>query len=366
MDPKMITISSVSLRGREREYVNDCLDRGQLSWHGEYVTRFEEAFARFCNVKHAVAVMNGTAAMHLALRAAGVRPGDDVYLPALTYIATANAVRYCGATPVFCDVDLYTWCLDPHDVRRKIADRRAATTHRGTILPVHLYGVPAAMQELRAIATTYGFNLIEDAAEAHGATLGSARAGALGDAAAFSFFANKIMTTGEGGMVTTDDDGIAHIARHLRGQSQTERRFYHDSVGFNYRMTNIQAAIGLAQLEVFGDLAAMRQAVSDRYRRGLPDFITQRIPRDTIGADWLYSVLVPTGISRDLVIIRLREAGIETRPVFVPLTDMPPYYATTAPNTRLIAHRGISLPTHPELTADDVDRVIDEFTKACR
>ena len=363
---ELIQVSSCALIGNEKRYVNECLDRGELSWHGEFVTRFERAFAEFCGVAHAITCCNGTAALHLALLAAGIRPGDDVFLPALTYVATANAVRYVGATPIFCDVDPDTWNLDPVDVRRQI--QRRALRRPGAIMAVHLYGLPARMDLFRDIADEHGLLLIEDAAEAHGAWLGANRAGGLGDVGTFSFFANKLLTTGEGGMVTTNSAAIDRAARHFRGQGQSERRFHHDVVGYNYRMTNIQAAIGLAQLEDYVTHAEHRSRVCDRYAAALEGrgFQLQYVDGDAVSANWLFACMLPGGVDAARVGELLMDRGIETRPMFVPLTEMPPYAGVTPPCAAAIASRGICLPTHTLLTDVQIDRVVEELLEACR
>lgn len=359
-----LSVSSVAMLGAERQYVDDALVRGELSWHGEYVRRFEDRFARYCAVPEAVSCCNGTAALHLALLAMGIGPGDVVYLPALSFVATANAVSYVGATPVFCDIDHSTWCLDPRDVEAQISQHQQPWRKREAILPVHLYGMPADMVALRSIAETYGVSLIEDAAEAHGASVGGLCVGSLGDVAAFSFFANKMLTTGEGGMVTTSDASIAQRVRHLRGQCQTERRYYHDAVGYNYRLTNLSAAIGLAQVETAFLHEAKRNAVVLAYQRYLSKFEQQRAPDGTEPAPWLYTMLLPHGVDREAVMASMDADGIETRPTFIPLTDLPPYRGQTPPVAADVGARGLSLPTHAAMDEEDVYRVVLSLLKA--
>ena len=268
----LIPVAAPVFAGREREYVADCMESGWISSAGKYVELFEAEFAKFCGVRHAVSCCNGTAALHLALAALGVGPGDEVIVPTLTFVATANAVTYCGARPVFADSEAETWNLDPAHVASKITPRTKG------IVAVHLYGNPAEMDALRALAHRHGLFLLEDAAEAHGALYRDAHAGSLGDIAAFSFYGNKIIATGEGGMVTTDDDALAARVRLLRGQGMdAERRYWFPVVGYNYRMMNLPAAIGLAQLEraewhtgrrreIAADLHASARR---RYRAGL-------------------------------------------------------------------------------------------------
>lgn len=364
---KPIQVSSPKLLGNERKYVLDALDRGELSWRGCYVQRFEEAFARFSQTEYGVACCNGTAALHLAFLALGVKPGDDVFLPALTYVATANAVRYVGANPVFCDVDRLTWTLDAQAVDEAIEKSARPTV----ILPVHLYGVPADMESLSMLAETEDVYLLEDAAEAHGATYEGRRVGSLGDIGVFSFFANKLLTTGEGGMLTTNDSEFNRRAQLYRGQGQSVgRQFYHEVVGYNYRMTNLQAAIGLAQLEQFDLHAEAHDKVSDIYRRELrgEEFEFQNASRASGYTPWLFTVLLPLNVNRDDVIRRMSRAGVETRPVFTPLTDLPMYAGSSGefPNTQEISRRGISLPTHGCMTDVDVYRVVETLIKAVK
>jgi perosamine synthetase len=238
-----IPIASPEIGEEEVRNVMECLRSSWISSRGEFIDRFEEAFAHYCDARHAIACNTGTAALHAALWAAGVRSGDEVIVPSLTYIATANAVRYCGAEPVFADSDPETWNIDPTDVERRITPRTRA------IVPVHLFGVPADLGSLTALASAHGVAVIEDAAEAHGAMYDGRPVGAQGLVGIFSFYGNKIITTGEGGMVVTDDDGVAARCRLFKGQGQAPNQTYvFPVVGQNYRMTNIEAAIGLAQL----------------------------------------------------------------------------------------------------------------------
>ena len=360
----MIHLSEPTLSGREREYVLDALALGELSGNGSYVERFEQAFAAFCGAKHAVACCNGTVALHLALLALGVGPGDDVYVPALTYVATANAVTYCGARPVFCDVNVRTWCIEPAEIGKAIKRSEMEGRHPAAIIPVHLYGVPASMDAI----LRFELPVIEDAAQAHGAYYRGCHVGSLGALATFSFFGNKILTTGEGGMVVTSSGNLDEKLRLLRGQGMTAR-YVHPVIGYNYRMGNLQAALGLAQVENFEALRRSRLAVARRYAAKLGDVAKpcQGEP-GSIPAHWLYTVLVPEGCDRDRVMTLMLEDGIETRPVFVPLLDLPPYQSglTVSPFARGIAKRGISLPTHASLSLQAVDVIVESFQRAVR
>lgn len=355
----MIQVSAPSLIGRECAYVLDCLWKNELSGTGSYVQRFEEAFALFCGSTYAISCCNGTAALHLAMLAFDVLPGEDVFIPALTYIATANAVRYCGGNPVCVDIDPDTWCMDPEDLRRKI---KASQLSSG-IVPVHLYGVPANMAEIMAIASEHGLWVVEDAAEAHGAQIDGKRVGSIGAMGTFSFYGNKLLTSGEGGIVTTSNGDMAARLRLYRGQGvDPERRFWHTVVGYNYRWTNVQAALALGQLERYDDHAAVREAIYTRYEAELSDFHCQR--RTATSANWMFSLLVPEFADRDAVIQRMDAAGVETRPVFYPIPALPPYRGVVPPVAEMVGRRGISLPTHGRLSDDDVTTVISAFREA--
>ena len=253
-----IPVAEPLLDGRETEYVLECLQTNWISSQGKFITQFESAFAEYCGVRHAIAVNNGTAALHLCLLALGVKAGDEVIVPSLTYVATANAVRYCNATPVFVDNDLRTFNIDANEIAAKITPSTKA------IIPVHLYGHPADMDPILEIADKHRLFVVEDAAEAVGARYKDSRAGGIGTCAAFSFFGNKIITTGEGGMVTTNDEAIAARLRMLKGQGMDpDRRYWFPIIGYNYRMTNIAAAIGLAQLE---QMSTSRGPSGSRFR----------------------------------------------------------------------------------------------------
>ncbi|HEX7318038.1 MAG TPA: DegT/DnrJ/EryC1/StrS family aminotransferase [Pyrinomonadaceae bacterium] len=360
-----IPVSSPSFVGNEREYVLDCVESGWVSSAGEYVDRFEAAFAEFCGVRHAVACCNGTAALHVSLLALGVGPGDEVIVPTLTFVATANAVTYCGARPVFVDSEPETWNLDPAQVAAKITPRTKG------IVAVHLYGNPVDVDALRALASRHGLFLLEDAAEAHGALYKGRRAGSLGDIAAFSFYGNKIIATGEGGMVTTDDDALAARVRLLRGQGMdTERRYWFPVVGYNYRMMNIPAAIGLAQLERVGWHVGRRREVAAEYQRLLGDTsgLSWQAERDWgQHAYWMFTIVLNDGAAddRDRVMARLQTEGVETRPVFYPVHSLPPYQEAARgeefPVAESLARRGVSLPTWAGLSDDDQTYVCDRL-----
>jgi perosamine synthetase len=362
---RFIPVAEAILAGNEKLYVLECLDTGWISGSGKYVRAFEDGFADFCGVKHALCVANGTVALHLALVALGVGPGDEVIVPDLTYVASANTVTYCGARPVLVDVDPATWTLSPEAVARAITPATKA------IMPVHIYGHPADMDPLRELAERHDLALVEDAAESHGAEYRGRRTGGLGRVATFSFYGNKIITTGEGGMVTTDDDDLARRMRLLRGQGMDpERRYWFPAVGYNYRMTNVQAAIGLAQLERVDWFIERRREVAAWYSRHLAD-AGLLLPAQADWATnvyWLYSVCVPAGVDRDLIMQQMAAEGVETRPFFHPIHRLPPYFDPQGdarfPVTTDLAARGLNLPSSANLVEDDVVRV-SELLKRC-
>ena len=367
-----IPVARPDLSGREAEYVAEAIASSWISSTGRYVDRFERDFAELCGTRHAIAAANGTVALHLALVALGVGPGDEVIVPSLTYIATANAVRYTGAEPVFVDVDPATWCIDPGAVEAAITPRT-----RGAIV-VHLYGHPADMDALRAVADRRGMWLVEDAAEAHGARYRGRPVGGLGSIGTFSFYGNKIITSGEGGALTTDDDELARKLRLYRGQGvDPDRRYWFGVVGYNYRLTNVACAILCAQLERFDELQGGRRHVYDLYDAaldGIPGIGRQPVASWAEPAPWLYCITVDRdelGRSRDELMDDLATAGIETRPFFHPVHRLPPYAPsdrapTDLPATDQLAAAGMNLPTATQMTEDDVARVADAIRSARR
>jgi len=359
-------VAQPKMTGNERKYVLDCLDTNWISSSGKYIGAFEEAFAQYCDVRHAIATNNGTTALHLALVALDLQPGDEVIIPTVTYIATANAVRYCGAKPVLVDVCIGTMNIDPAEIEKKITPRT-----RG-IIPVHLYGHPADMEAVNQIAEKHGLWVVEDAAEAHGAKINGKKVGGLATCAIFSFFGNKIITTGEGGMVTTNDDELAAKLRLYKGQGMDpHRRYWFPVVGYNYRMTNIQAAIGLAQMEGIATALLERERLAGWYNEALSGCVDKiSLPSQAPWAKqvfWMYNVFLREGdeIKRDAVMRYLDAQGIETRPVFHPMHVLPPYKEDTAyPVADCWAQRGINLPTHQDLSRNDVERVAAALQEA--
>jgi perosamine synthetase len=362
----VIPISNPALIGNEQKYVAECLETSWISSIGPYVTGFEEAFARFCGSAHAVTCSNGTTALHLALLALGVKPGDEVIVPTLTYVATANAVVYCGATPVFVDSEPLTWNLDPAAIEALIGPKT-----RGIIV-VHLFGHAADMDPILAIARRRGLFVLEDAAESPGAEYKGRRVGAIGDAATFSFFGNKILTTGEGGMVTTDDPALAAEMRRLKNHGMDpQRKYWYETVGFNYRLTNVAAAIGLAQLEKVDWHLARRREIADWYREALAD-----VPGVTWQPElpwarhvwWLFTVQIDERIPIDRFALMqaMKARGVEVRQIIYPNHVLPPYVGSGAscPVAERVVERGLHLPTWAGLTKDDV-RTVCHALAAC-
>jgi perosamine synthetase len=362
--PPSIPVAAPVLGEREVAYVTDALRSGWVSSMGPYIDRFEQAFARFVGTRHAVAVANGTVALHLALHALGIGPGDEVALPNLTFAATAHVVLLTGATPVLVDVEPDTFCIDPVAAARALGPRTRA------LVPVHLYGHPADMPALAALTEPRGIHLVEDAAEAHGALLDGRRTGALGRVAAFSFYGNKIITTGEGGMLTTDDDALAARLRFLKDHGMTKgRRYHHTELAFNYRMTNLQAALGLAQLEQIEGLIAKKRRLMDAYRAGL-EGLDLALSCERPGAAsvyWMAGVVLGDSVrvSRDEVVDRLARDGVDSRPFFVPMSELPHLArfrrvgrdGDGCPVSERLGARGLSLPSGCGLEPDDVARV---------
>jgi perosamine synthetase len=365
---RIIPVSDPRLDGNELRYVTQCVQSNWISSAGRFVREFEEAFAAVMGCRHGIAASNGTTALHLALATLGLGAGDEVVIPTFTMIATANAVRYTGATPVLVDAERHTWNMDVGRLEGTLTRRT-----RGIVL-IHTYGHPVDMDPLLELADRRGLWVVEDAAEAHGARYKDRPVGSLGRAASFSFYANKIITTGEGGMVTTNDAELARVARRLRDHAfSDERHFWHKYLGFNYRMTNLQAAIGLAQTERLGELVEIRRTNAARYTAALSKIPGLTLPTERPWARnvyWMYGVVVEDGfgISRDELRRRLARRGIETRTFFIPIHLQPIYYehfkGQRYPVAEELCRRGLYLPSGATLTAAEIDYVSEMVGEA--
>ncbi len=357
-----IPVASPCLSGNELDYLTQCIEDNSISSIGPFVERFERGFADYLGAEHALATSSGTTALHLSLAALGVGPGDEVIIPDLTFAASANAVIHAGATPVLVDVTPDSWTMDVAAARDAVSPKTRA------IMPVHLYGQPAPMAELQALARELGLLLIEDAAEALGSTYDGRPVGGFGDAAIFSFFGNKLITTGEGGMAVFRSAEAAERAKILRDHGmRPDKRYWHDVVGFNYRMTNLQAAVGCAQLEQIDRFIERKLEIGASYRRALADCPGLTFPavrENARNTYWLFSLVVDAervNTSRDDLMARLHKAGIETRPVFHPLHQMPPYESfgggRSFEASTHISKSGISLPSSITLSDEDIEYV---------
>lgn len=346
---KMIPVCEPTLQGNELKYLKECVETNWISSTGRKIIAFEEAFAEKVGAKYGVSCTNGTTALQLALYVAGIGPGDEVILPTFTMIATANVVTHLGARPVLVDADPYTYTMDVSKIEEKITEKTRA------IVPVDIYGHPCDMDPILDIAERRGIAVIEDAAEAHGAEYRGRKIGSISDASTFSFYANKIITTGEGGMITTDSREFYEKAKNIRDHAfSEERHFWHKYVGFNYRMTNLQAAVGLAQVERFDELVGARIRNAALYNSLLKDIPGLRQPPEAEGVRnvfWMYALLVEDefGMSRDELRKQLADRGIETRTFFIPIHLQPIYYkrfkGESFPVSESLCARGLYLPS---------------------
>lgn len=342
-----IPVYSPYLHGNVSKYVNDCLSSGWISSRGAYIERFERAFAQYVGAVEATSVSNGTVAIHLALEALGIGSGDEVIVPTFTYIASVNTILQTGARPVYVDSLVDTLQVNPENIRAAITPRTKA------VMIVHLYGHPCDMDAITALCREHSLLLIEDCAEAFGSFWKGQHVGTFGDVATFSFFGNKTITTGEGGMVLARDPAVMQRCRHLKSQGVSPiKEYWHDTLAFNYRMTNIQAAIGLSQIELIDEITEKKAALAARYKRelvGLP-LRTHDAIGDVVHSYWMCSVILNEANDRDRLRANLKNAGIETRPFFPPAHRMPHSAADgNFPDADYISARGINLPSYPSL-----------------
>ena len=370
----MIPVNEPVLSGRELEYVSECVRTGWISSAGKFIDEFEERWAAYCGRRYGIAVSNGTAALQLSVALLNLEPGDEVIIPSFTIISCALAVIHNQGVPVLVDADPSTWCMDVSLVEEKIGPRTRA------IMPVHIYGHPVDMDALDELAHRHGLVLIEDAAEAHGAQYLTGRdteqarwkrCGSFGALSAFSFYANKPLTTGEGGMILTDDAGLAEKARSLRNLAfQNARRFYHEELGANFRLTNLQAALGVAQIERIDEIIARKRWVGHEYTRRLKDIEHVSLPVEEPWARsiyWMYGLVLSE--ERELDAARLAEKlkamGVETRPFFLGMHEQPAFHKSGLflnEHYRVaerLARRGLYLPSGLTLTEDQLARVCD-------
>lgn len=354
---KFIPISQPSITEKEIEYVTDAIKSGWVSSLGKYIDMFEEKFAGYCGTKYAVATSNGTTALHLALVSLGITSEDEVIIPDFTFVATASAVKYIGAKVVTVDIDEDTLCIDPQTIEKAITAKTKA------IIPVHLYGHPANMLEINKIAKKYNLVVLEDAAEAHGAEINGQKVGSLSDAGVFSFYGNKIITSGEGGMITTNDEELYKKMRYLRDHAMSkDKRYWHTEVGFNYRMTNLQAALGVAQFERIDELLKKKKEIFEWYKEGLKDVKNLKLnfqKQNYKNVYWMICIEI-IGYDekqRDKLLLKLKEKGIDGRPYFYPVSDMPMYEDVNTPITHKVYQRGLNLPSYFDITHEQVEYI---------
>lgn len=365
MNNQFIPVSAPDISSLEKEYACEAIESTWISSTGKFVDRFENLFAAQTGNKYCLAASSGTTALHLALLALGIKEGDEVIVPSLTYIASVNAISYCGAKPVFVDVDRESWCISPSSVIKNISSKTKA------VMSVHLYGQPAAMDELSVICKAHNLYLIEDAAEALFAKYQNQPVGSLSDIAIFSFYGNKLISSGEGGAVVTNNKILHERARLYRGQGMDpSARYYFPVIGYNYRLTNVSCAILCAQIERKDRIIEKRRRIYEEYNKrleGNSHIELQKIYDNREVSPWLYTIIIhPSGRhSRDGLADHLKNNQIETRPIFYPIHHMPPYMANDLdphlPNTLEIAYNGISLPTHSLLEPSDLSRICDSI-----
>jgi len=355
-----ISVLEPSMQGNELNYVSECIKTNWISSQGKFVTEFEKIFEDFHPKTNALSVSNGTVALHLAIIALGIEKGDEVIVPDLTFAASANAVIHAGAIPVFCEVDPETWCIDPKEAEKLIGPKTKA------IMPVHLYGNSCDMHELQSICNKNKIFMIEDSAEALGSERYGQKVGTFGDAATFSFFGNKTISTGEGGMILFRDSKIAEKARIIRDHGMSrDKRYWHDVIGYNYRLTNLQAAVGVAQMEKFKIILEKKLRISNFYDSFLDgtdgiDKIPFK-PKGSLHSNWLYGIILEEKINREKISSELLALGIETRPFFFPLHTMPPYIeyrkSVSLLNSTCLSRQGLSLPTSTDLSEGELHSI---------
>ena len=361
----MIPVNEPLLNGNELRYLTECVTSGWISSAGKFILDFENRWAAYCGMKHGVAVCNGTVALELAVEVLDLPAGSEIILPAFTIISCAQAVTMAGCIPVVVDCEPDTWCMDVNQIENAITPRTKA------IMPVHIYGHPVDMDPIMELAGKYGLKVIEDAAEVHGAEYKGRKCGGIGHISCFSFFANKIITTGEGGMVLTNDDQLAEKLKSYRNLCfQDKQRFLHEEIGHNYRFTNIQAAMGLAQLERIEETIERKRSMAAKYTRGLTG-LPLHLPVERAWVKnvyWMYGIVIDerTGIDAKELATRLRAAGVETRPFFLGIHEQPVFKKmglftdVSLPVTERIARQGLYLPSGQAMTDDHIREVVKQ------
>ena len=341
----------------EKDNVMQCLDEEWISSKGRFIGQFEQQFAEYVGAKRAISLSNGTTALHTALMALGIGPGDEVIVPTLTYVASANAVSYTGAVPIFADCEPDTWNISVADLERVVTERTRA------VMVVHLYGLPCDMEAIMTFARKHDILVVEDCAEAIGSRIGPTHVGLFGDIASFSFYGNKTITTGEGGMVVTQNQTLADRVVHIKGQGLAKfREYWHDIVGYNYRMTNLCAAIGCAQMLRIEETLERKKQIAATYRFELGDLLEFQVePSDMVHSHWMVCGLLRQAGLRDPLREELTRMGIETRPVFYPLHSMPMYCNgyRRMPTSDDVSSRGVNFPSFPALTDDEIRWICD-------
>jgi len=361
-EKKFYPVAEPNLMGKEKEYLMDCVDSTWVSSRGKYIDMFEKAFAEKIGVKHAITTANGTVSLHLILEALGIGPGDEVIVPTFTYVASANSVKYVGAKPVFVDIDEKTLNIDVNKIEEKINKNTKA------IMVVHIFGNPCNMDSIELIAKKNNLLIVEDAAEALGTEFKSKKAGNLGIAGSFSFFGNKTITCGEGGMITTNDDELNKKIRSLKNHGQSSLGpYFHERVGYNYRMTNMQAALGLAQLENMDYLVNKKIKINEEYKKNLKNLEESGIIKfqenqeNGLNSCWMTAIIINKEKNVKELEKKLKEKNVETKPLFTPMHRLPFYEDDNHPVSEAISDSGLMLPGGTTLTDKDIKIISDRL-----
>lgn len=349
--------------GNEKKYVEECLDEGWISSIGKFVDKFEKSFSEYIGLKYSISSTSGTSSLHLAMLALGIKKGDEVLVPSLTFVATANAIAYCGATPVFVDSNSDTFLLDTEDLKSKITKKTKA------VIAVNLYGNSCNFSEIEKICSRNNIFLIEDNAESLGTTYKNKLLGNFGDISCFSFYGNKTITTGEGGMVCTNNYDLAKKIKLYKEQGfvKNAKEYYtHSVVGYNYRMSNIAAAIGFAQLESVNEILKKKRAIGKNYieqLKSIPEISFQKVAPEVESSYWLFNIVCKNKAERNNLAVSLNKKGIDSRPLFLPLNELKIYddQKGKTPKAKKISQTGLSLPSYPDLREQDIKNITREI-----